>query len=123
TLLDEVNPLFTALSDECHKRLSLIPASSSVVVAYDPANHVNDEEKPFTRMTAQLAIPCWRGQVSLSVHMDKNQLCSLIHRVLGRSVDRNTVGGYKLDNNSRSSTRSAAETPALAGDDDASDAE
>ncbi|KAJ2684163.1 tRNA (cytosine-5-)-methyltransferase ncl1 [Coemansia spiralis] len=123
TLLDEVNPLFTALSDECHKRLSLIPASSSVVVAYDPANHANDEEKPFTRMTAQLAIPCWRGQVSLSVHMDKNQLCSLIHRVLGRSVDRNTVGGYKLDNNSRSSTKSAAETPALTGDDDASDAE
>ncbi|KAJ2863771.1 tRNA (cytosine-5-)-methyltransferase ncl1 [Coemansia aciculifera] len=123
TLLDEVNPLLTALSDECHERLKSVPASSSVVVVYDPAKHENDEEKPFTRMTAQLMVPCWRGQVSLSVHMDKNQLCSLIHRVLGRSVDRNTVGGYKLDNNKTAATRSAAETPVLAANGDISDAE
>ncbi|KAJ2042916.1 tRNA (cytosine-5-)-methyltransferase ncl1, partial [Coemansia sp. S155-1] len=126
TLLDEVNPLLSALSDECHERLKSVPASSSVVVVYDPIKHADDddEEKPFTRMTAQLMVPCWRGQVSLSVHMDKNQLCSLIHRVLGRSVTRNTVGGYKLDNNKTAATRSAAETPVLAGNGgDASEAE
>ncbi|KAJ2815248.1 tRNA (cytosine-5-)-methyltransferase ncl1 [Coemansia sp. 'formosensis'] len=123
TLLNEVNPLLTALSDECHERLKSVPASSSVVVVYDPAKHADDEEKPFTRMTAQLMIPCWRGQVSLSVHMDKNQLCSLIHRVLGRTVDRNTVGGYKLDNNRTATTKSASETPVLAENGDLSDAE
>ncbi|KAJ2747400.1 tRNA (cytosine-5-)-methyltransferase ncl1 [Coemansia sp. BCRC 34301] len=109
TLLDEVNPLLSALSDECHERLKLVPASSSVVVVYDPLKHGDDdEEKPFTRMTAKLMVPCWRGQMSLSVHMDKNQLCSLIHRVLGRTVDRNSVGGYKLDNNSKTASAAAA---------------
>ncbi|KAJ2507423.1 tRNA (cytosine-5-)-methyltransferase ncl1, partial [Coemansia sp. RSA 2052] len=108
TLLDEVNPLFTALSDECHARLKSVPASSSVVVVYDPTKHADDAEKPYTRMTATLMVPCWRGQMSLSVHMDKNQLCSLIHRVLGRTVDRNAVGGYKLDNNSKTAAAGSA---------------
>ncbi|KAJ2891322.1 tRNA (cytosine-5-)-methyltransferase ncl1 [Coemansia aciculifera] len=109
TLLNEVNPLFTALSDGCHTRLKEVPASSSVVMVYDPAKHVDDEEKPYTRMTATLMVPCWRGLASLSVHMDKNQLCSLIHRVLGRTVNRNVVGGFKLTNNSKTAAPNAPE--------------
>ncbi|KAJ1814272.1 tRNA (cytosine-5-)-methyltransferase ncl1, partial [Coemansia sp. RSA 2599] len=88
-LLEEVNPLLTTLSEETRARIAGVPVSSSVVIRYDPAAHVGDSEQPFTRLTATLAIPCWRGNASLSVHMDKNQLCSLIHRVLGKTIDRN----------------------------------
>ncbi|KAJ1902546.1 tRNA (cytosine-5-)-methyltransferase ncl1 [Coemansia sp. IMI 209127] len=109
-LLSDINPLFTALSLETQERISAIEPSSSVVMRYDPSKHTDDEEKPYTRLTAMLAIPCWRGHASLSVHMDKNQLCSLIQRVLGRSVNRNTVGGIKMSNN----TKSSSETPAAA---------
>ncbi|KAJ2847881.1 hypothetical protein GGI22_005859, partial [Coemansia erecta] len=110
-LLSDINPLFTALSLETQERISAIEPSSSVVMRYDPSNHADDQEKPYTRLTAMLAIPCWRGHASLSVHMDKNQLCSLIQRVLGRTVNRNTVGGIKMSNNSKSNS----ETPAAAG--------
>ncbi|KAJ2585414.1 hypothetical protein EV177_009951, partial [Coemansia sp. RSA 1804] len=50
-----------------------------------------------------------------------NQLCSLIQRVLGRTVDRNTVGGYKMTNNTRSAnnTPSATNLPSPAKDADA----
>ncbi|KAJ2002121.1 tRNA (cytosine-5-)-methyltransferase ncl1 [Coemansia thaxteri] len=113
TILNEINPLLTALSDECHERLRQVPPSTSVVMVYDPAKHALDTEKPYTRMTAKLSIPCWRGHASLSVHMDKNQLCSLIHRVLGRTVDRNAVGGYRLENNR---TAASAEARAALGD-------
>ncbi|KAJ2795319.1 tRNA (cytosine-5-)-methyltransferase ncl1, partial [Coemansia helicoidea] len=106
-LLEGVNPLFSALSDDFQQRLATVDPSSSVVVRYDPAKHTADADadKPSTRLTAMLVIPCWRGHASLSVHVDKSQLCSLIHRVLGRTVDRNTVGKFKLDNNVRSDLR------------------
>ncbi|KAJ2510346.1 tRNA (cytosine-5-)-methyltransferase ncl1 [Coemansia sp. RSA 1939] len=121
TLLNEINPLFTALSPENQERIKAVSPSSSVVIRYDPSKHTGDDEKPSTRLTAVLAIPCWRGHASLSVHMDKNQLCSLIQRVLGRTVDRNTVGGYKMTNNTRSAnnTPSAANLPSPAEDADA----
>ncbi|KAJ2551676.1 tRNA (cytosine-5-)-methyltransferase ncl1 [Coemansia sp. RSA 1933] len=109
-LLSDINPLFTALSPETQKRIEAISSSSSVVMQYDPSKHSDDDEKPYTRLSATLAIPCWRGHASLSVHMDKNQLCSLIQRVLGRTVDRNALGGLKLANNSKS----ANDTPASA---------
>ncbi|KAJ2660793.1 tRNA (cytosine-5-)-methyltransferase ncl1 [Coemansia sp. RSA 1200] len=122
TLLNEINPLFTALSAENQERIKAVSPSSSVVIRYDPSKHTDDDEKPSTRLTAVLAIPCWRGHASLSVHMDKNQLCSLIQRVLGRTVDRNTVGGYKMTNNTRSSnnTPSATNLPSPTKDADAS---
>lgn len=108
-LLDEVNPLLAAFSQEFQERLDKVPVSSSVAVVYDPSKHSDDEEQPFTRMTALLTIPCWRGHASLSIHMVKSHLISLIHRILGRVADRNTVGAYKLDNNK---TASATPTPA-----------
>ncbi|KAJ1668216.1 tRNA (cytosine-5-)-methyltransferase ncl1 [Coemansia sp. RSA 1646] len=112
-LLNDINPLFTALSPETQERIQAIGPSSSVVMRYDPSKHTGDEEKPYTRLTAMLAIPCWRGHASLSVHMDKNQLCSLIQRVLGRTVNRNTVGGFKMSNNTKSGSETpATETPA-----------
>ncbi|KAJ2847402.1 tRNA (cytosine-5-)-methyltransferase ncl1 [Coemansia erecta] len=104
-LLEQVNPLLTSLSDESRSRIGDVPVSSSVVIRYDPAAHASDKEQPFTRLTATLAIPCWRGHASLSVHMDKNQLCSLIHRVLGKSIDRNAVGGMQLANNNKTQTQ------------------
>ncbi|KAJ1959710.1 tRNA (cytosine-5-)-methyltransferase ncl1 [Dipsacomyces acuminosporus] len=108
-LLNEINPLFTALSQESQERMKAVDSSSSIIVRYDPSKHTDDEEKPFTRLTAVLAIPCWRGHSSLSVHVDKNQLCSLIHRVLGRVVDRKNVPGYKMDNNAKSESATPAE--------------
>ncbi|KAJ1931999.1 hypothetical protein GGF37_007205, partial [Kickxella alabastrina] len=102
TLLEQVNPLLTALSEESQERIKNVMPSSSIIVRYDPVARAGDAEQPFTRLTAVLTIPCWRGHASLSVHMDKNQLCSLIHRVLGRYIDRNAVGGLKLANNTRS---------------------
>ncbi|KAI8319850.1 S-adenosyl-L-methionine-dependent methyltransferase [Martensiomyces pterosporus] len=119
-LLEEINPLLTALSEESQERLKTVESSSSVIVRYDPSKHTEDEEKPFTRLTAVLAIPCWRGHASLSIHLDKNQLCSLIHRVLGRVVNRKNVPGYKIDNNGKSQdvtpADSAAATPAMESD-------
>ncbi|KAJ2605882.1 tRNA (cytosine-5-)-methyltransferase ncl1 [Coemansia sp. RSA 1722] len=100
-LLEEVNPLLATLSEETRSRIAEVPVSSSVIIRYDPTAHVGDEEQPFTRLTATLAIPCWRGHASLSVHMDKNQLCSLIHRVLGKTINRNAVGGMQLANNNK----------------------
>ncbi|KAJ2707354.1 tRNA (cytosine-5-)-methyltransferase ncl1 [Coemansia sp. IMI 203386] len=100
-LLEEVNPLLATLSEETRSRIAQVPVSSSVIIRYDPTAHVGDEEQPFTRLTATLAIPCWRGHASLSVHMDKNQLCSLIHRVLGKTINRNAVGGMQLANNNK----------------------
>ncbi|KAJ1949661.1 tRNA (cytosine-5-)-methyltransferase ncl1 [Linderina macrospora] len=113
TLLSEINPLLNLLSPETQKKIEDVPVSSSVIVRYDPKMHEDDEEKPATRLTATLALPCWRGKASLSVHMDKHQLRSLIQRVLGRTVDRKEELGYKMSNNRRSNVEAAkaAETP------------
>ncbi|KAJ1948559.1 tRNA (cytosine-5-)-methyltransferase ncl1, partial [Linderina pennispora] len=111
TLLSEINPLLSLLSEETQKKIEQVPVSSSVIVRFDPKGH-QGEEGPATRLTAALALPCWRGKASLSVHMDKHQLRSLIQRVLGRTVDRKENLGYKMSNNRRSNVvaAEAAET-------------
>ncbi|KAJ2798432.1 tRNA (cytosine-5-)-methyltransferase ncl1 [Coemansia guatemalensis] len=115
-LLESVNPLFTALSEECQMRIKAVDPLSSIVVCYDPSKHdpdgaVPDEEKPHVRLTAMLAIPCWRGHASLSVHVDKAQLSSLIRRVLGRVVDRKDTGSSQLANNIRSQDKTPTSAP------------
>ncbi|KAJ2814572.1 tRNA (cytosine-5-)-methyltransferase ncl1, partial [Coemansia erecta] len=80
-LIEHVNPLFTQMSEETQRRVRDVAPSCSVIMCYDPAKHTDDsEEKPFTRLTALLTIPCWRGAASLSAHINKNQLRSLNHR-------------------------------------------
>ncbi|KAI9504980.1 tRNA (cytosine-5-)-methyltransferase ncl1 [Coemansia spiralis] len=113
SLLEDINPLLTALSPETQECIKAVDPSSSIIIRYDPAKHLDDKEKPYTRLTAVLVIPCWRGHASLSVHMDKNQLCSLIQRVLGRTINKNAVGGFKLTNNRKSQSEApAASSPA-----------
>ncbi|KAJ2616958.1 tRNA (cytosine-5-)-methyltransferase ncl1 [Coemansia sp. RSA 1365] len=112
-LLESVNPLFTELSEECQMRIKAVEPLSSIVVCYDPTKHdlagsAPDEEKPHVRLTAMLAIPCWRGHASLSVHVDKAQLSSLIRRVLGHVVDRKDTGSSQLANNIRSQDKTPA---------------
>ncbi|KAJ2782940.1 tRNA (cytosine-5-)-methyltransferase ncl1 [Coemansia interrupta] len=101
-VLEQVNPLLESLSAQTRERIAAVPVSSSVIIRYSPAAHAADAEQPFTRLTAVLALPCWRGHASISVHMDKNQLSSLIHRVLGRTIDRTSEGRLQLANNTRS---------------------
>ncbi|KAJ1723715.1 tRNA (cytosine-5-)-methyltransferase ncl1 [Coemansia erecta] len=101
-VLEQINPLLESLSAPTRERIAAVPMSSSIIVRYDPAAHAADAEQPFTRLTAVLALPCWRGHASISVHMDKNQLGSLIHRVLGHTIDRSSEGRLKLANNTRS---------------------
>ncbi|KAJ2318308.1 tRNA (cytosine-5-)-methyltransferase ncl1 [Coemansia sp. RSA 2611] len=114
-LIENVNPLFTQLSEETQRRVKMVDPSCSIVMCYDPAKHTADAEKPHTRLTALLAIPCWRGAASLSAHINKNQLRSLNHRVLGRVADKDNA--LKLENNARDSD-SATTAPAAGNDDD-----
>ncbi|KAJ2847868.1 tRNA (cytosine-5-)-methyltransferase ncl1 [Coemansia brasiliensis] len=111
-LIEQVNPLLTQLSDETRRRVEAVDTSCSVIMCYDPAKHVEDNEKPHTRLTALLAIPCWRGAMSVSAHINKNQLRSLNHRVLGRTANTDGVGDLKLENNIHTSASSHADTPA-----------
>ncbi|KAJ2433535.1 tRNA (cytosine-5-)-methyltransferase ncl1, partial [Coemansia sp. RSA 2440] len=117
TLIEHVNPLLSLMSEETQRRVSKVAPSCSVIMCYDPAKHADDEEKPFTRLTALLSIPCWRGGASLSAHINKSQLRSLNHRVLGRVADKNST--FKLDNNARDSDSVAisADSPAVCADD------
>ncbi|KAJ2078076.1 tRNA (cytosine-5-)-methyltransferase ncl1 [Coemansia sp. RSA 988] len=115
-LLENVNPLFTALSEECQMRIKAVEPLSSIVVCYDPTKcdstgTVPDGEKPYVRLAATLAIPCWCGHASLSVHIDKAQLSSLIRRVLGHVVDRKDMGSSQLANNTRSQDKAPTTTP------------
>ncbi|KAJ2779096.1 tRNA (cytosine-5-)-methyltransferase ncl1 [Coemansia javaensis] len=124
TLLEHVNPLLSALSEGLQERLRAVDPSSSVVVRYDPAaaaaaagsaeaqqqQQQQPPPPPHARLTATLTIPCWRGHASVSVHVSKTQLSSLIHRVLGRTVDRNGADGTRLDNNGRTEATAATET-------------
>ncbi|KAJ1843398.1 tRNA (cytosine-5-)-methyltransferase ncl1, partial [Coemansia sp. RSA 2703] len=116
-LLEQVNPLLESLSAQTRERIAAVPVSSSVIIRYDPVAHAVDAEQPFTRLTAVLALPCWRGHASISVHMDKNQLSSLIHRVLGLTIDRSSEGRLKLANN----TRSVPQDDGISGQDDSND--
>ncbi|KAJ1919758.1 tRNA (cytosine-5-)-methyltransferase ncl1 [Mycoemilia scoparia] len=96
TILLDKNPLMINLSPEVQNQVERLTNMGSIIASFDPktekaiADKKLIEEKlghHIPNLFTQIILPVWRGSASLSVHLNKNELRSMVLRVLGEKAD------------------------------------
>ncbi|PWA02302.1 hypothetical protein BB558_001571 [Smittium angustum] len=102
TFLKLKNPRFDQLSPSLSEVVSKTEKQISLIVRYIPILILIN--RIIYSVRAPIILPAWRGNDSLSIHIDKSELRSIIIRVLGVDAD---IGksGFKMENNSRTSDK------------------
>ncbi|OMJ25367.1 tRNA (cytosine(34)-C(5))-methyltransferase [Smittium culicis] len=123
TFLELRNPRFNQLSDKVNKILQQTTKQTSIIVRFRPTsitssndvaeglngadsaeNNSINSNIACSILKSPIVLPAWRANESISIHIDKNELRSIIVRVLGVSADigkNNSV----LVNNSKTSEK------------------
>ncbi|OMJ28077.1 tRNA (cytosine(34)-C(5))-methyltransferase [Smittium culicis] len=125
TFLELRNPRFNQLSDKVNNILQQTTKQTSIIVRFHPtsissSSDVADGENgtdgienksknssiACSVLKSPIVLPAWRANESISIHIDKNELRSIIVRVLGVSADIGKNNSI-LVNNSKTSDKFA----------------
>ncbi|KAJ1680129.1 tRNA (cytosine-5-)-methyltransferase ncl1 [Spiromyces aspiralis] len=116
-IITKVNPLVKDLSEGLQEQVKGLSVMGSVIARFDPTTEAaaaeREQEKelgrPLPRLYTQVLLPIWRGTASLSVHLGKNELRSMVIRVLGEQAD---IGKTKGPTDVEDTGSTPAATPA-----------
>ncbi|PVU98827.1 hypothetical protein BB560_005600 [Smittium megazygosporum] len=93
------NPRFDEFSKQLADRLKATDKQTSLIVRFNPQSQT-DGSSGNSLIKSAIVLPVWRGHDSISIHIDKNQLRSIIIRVLGIEADKGPAT-ENMENNLR----------------------
>ncbi|OLY84455.1 tRNA (cytosine(34)-C(5))-methyltransferase [Smittium mucronatum] len=102
------NPRFDQLSAKVRDVLVDTKKQTSIIVRFYPSNSGDSTDSQtdstYGALKSPIVLPAWRANESISIHIDKNELRSIIIRVLGVDADIGKSNAT-LVNNSKTSDK------------------